>query len=52
MSKGSLLHKGGKGAHYMTSSELILKLVEMILTEREKSINLQSKLEENKKNED
>lgn len=36
----------------MTSSELILKLVEMILTEREKSINLQSKLEESKKNED
>lgn len=36
----------------MTNSDLILKLIEMLLTEKEKSNRLQSKLEENKKNED
>ena len=35
----------------MTNSELILKLIEMLLTEKEKNDNLQSKLEENKKSE-
>ena len=35
----------------MTNSELILKLIEMILAEKEKNDNLQSKLEENKKSE-
>ena len=33
----------------MTNSDLILKLVEMLLAERDKNNNLQSKLEENKK---
>ena len=36
----------------MTNSELILKLIEMLLTEKEKNNQLQSKLEETKKNED
>ncbi len=36
----------------MTHPELILKLVEMLLAERDKSNNLQSKLEEHKKNKD
>ncbi len=35
----------------MTNSELILKLIEMLLTERDKNNNLQSNLEENKKSE-
>ncbi len=35
----------------MTNSELILKLIEMLLAEKEKNDNLQSKLEENKKSE-
>lgn len=35
----------------MTNSELILKLIEMLLTERDKNNTLQSKLEENKKSE-
>ena len=35
----------------MTNSDLILKLIEMLLTERDKNNNLQSKLEENKKSE-
>ena len=35
----------------MTNSELILKLIEMLLTEKEKNNQLQSKLEETKKNE-
>lgn len=52
MSKGSLLHKDGKGVNKMTHPELILKLVEMLLAERDKSNNLQSKLEEHKKNKD
>ena len=33
----------------MTNSDLILKLIEMLLAERDKNNNLQSKLEENKK---
>lgn len=33
----------------MTNSELILKLIEMLLNERDENNNLQSKLEENKK---
>ena len=35
----------------MTNSELILKLIEMLLKEKDKNNNLQSKLEENKKSE-
>ena len=35
----------------MNNSDLILKLIEMLLAEREKNYNLQSKLEENKKSE-
>ena len=35
----------------MTNSELILKLIEMLLAEKEKNDNLQSKLEENIKSE-
>ena len=35
----------------MTNSDLILKLIEIFLAERDKNNNLQSKLEENKKSE-
>ena len=49
MSEGSLLDKGGKGVYDMTQAELILKLVEKLLEERDKNNNLQSKLEEIKK---
>ena len=35
----------------MTNSDLILKLVEMLLTERTNNNELQAKLEENKKSE-
>ena len=35
----------------MTNSDLILKLIEQLLTERENNIKLQSQLEENKKSE-
>ena len=38
-------------ANGMTNSDLILKLIEMLLAERDKNNNLQSKLEENKKSE-
>lgn len=36
----------------MTQPDLILKLVEMLLTERDKNNNLQSQLEEQKKSKD
>lgn len=36
----------------MTQAELILKLVERLLAERDKNNNLQSKLEETKKSKD
>ena len=36
----------------MTQPDLILKLVEQLLAEREKNIILQSKLEESKKSKD
>ena len=52
MSKGSHLHKDGKGANEMTQPELILKLIEQLMAEREKSIKLQSQLEEYKKGKD
>ncbi len=52
LSKGSLLHKDGKGENNMTQPELILKLIEMLLHEKEKNIQIQSKLEENKKSKD
>ena len=38
-------------ANGMTNSDLILKLIEMLLAEIDKNNNLQSKLEENKKSE-
>ena len=36
----------------MTQPDLILKLVEMLLSERDKNNNLQSQLEEQKKSKD
>ena len=36
----------------MTQAELILKLVEKLLAERDRNSNLQSKLEEQKKSKD
>ena len=52
MSKGSLLHKDGKGVYDMTQAELIRDLVEKLLAERDKNNQLQSKLEEYKKSKD
>ncbi len=52
MSKGSLLHKDGKGVYDMTQAELILQLVEKLLAERDKNNNLQSQVEESKKSKD
>ena len=46
------LHKDGKGANKMTQPELILKLVEQLIAEKEKNIKLQSQLEEYKKGKD
>lgn len=46
------LHKDGKGANEMTQPELILKLVEQLIAEKEKNIKLQSQLEEYKKGKD
>ena len=51
MSKGSLLHKDGRGVYDMTQPELILRLVEMLLAERDKSNDL-AKAKENKKDKD
>lgn len=50
--KAGLLHKDGKGGNKMTQPELILKLVEMLLAEKDKSNKFQSKLEEQKKSKD
>lgn len=50
--KRQFLLKSGKGANKMTHPELILKLVEQLLAEREKNIKLQSQLEEYKKSKD
>ena len=47
MPKGNLLLKDGKEAFYMTQSDLILRLIEMLLNEKDKSIN-QSKAKETK----
>ena len=47
-----LLHKDGKGVNEMTHPDLILKLIEMLLAERDKNSNLQSQLEEYKKSKD
>lgn len=52
LSKGSLLHKDGKGVLDMTYPELILKMVEKLLEEKDKNYELQSKLEEYKKSKD
>ena len=46
------LHKDGKGVNKMTQPDLILKLVEQLLAEREENIKLQSQLEEYKKSKD
>ena len=51
LSKGSYLQGTERGANYMTNPELILKLVEMLLDERDRNNLLQSHLEENKKSE-
>ena len=51
LSKGSYLQGTERGANDMTNSDLILKLIEILLAERDKNNNLQSKLEENKKSE-
>ena len=45
-----VLTQSGKGANVMTQPELILRLVEMLLAERDK--NNQLKVEENKKDKD
>lgn len=52
MSKGSLLHKDGKEANTMTQPELILKLFEMLLAEKDKNNKLQAELEKQKKSKD
>ena len=52
MSKGSSLHKNRKEGTTMTHPELILKLIEQLLAEKEKNIKLQSLLEEYKKSKD
>ena len=41
-----------RGANEMTQPELILKLIEQLMAEREKNIKLQSQLEEYKKGKD
>ena len=46
------LHKDGKGAITMTQPDLILKLIEQLIAEKEKNIKLQSQLEEYKKGKD
>ena len=45
-----VLTQSGKGENVMTQPELILRLVEMLLAERDK--NNQLKVEENKKDKD
>ena len=45
-----VLTQSGKGVNVMTQPELILRLVEMLLAERDK--NNQLKVEENKKDKD
>ena len=49
--EGSYLQGTERRANYMTNPELILKLVEMLLDERDRNNLLQSHLEENKKSE-
>lgn len=46
------LHKDGKWAITMTQPDLILKLIEQLIAEKEKNIKLQSQLEEYKKGKD
>lgn len=45
MSKGNLLLKDGRGAINMTQADLILRLIEMLLSEKDKNVN-QSNAEE------
>ena len=51
LSKGSLLLKDGKEVNEMTQPELILRLVEMILAEKDKNNN-STNAEKNKKDKD
>ena len=51
MSKGGLFHKDGKGVNEMTQLDLILRLAEMLLEQKEQNNN-QLKVEENKKSKD
>ena len=51
LSKGSSYIER-KGANEMTQPDLILKLVEMLLAERDKNNHFQSQLEEQKKSKD
>ena len=48
----AVLTQSGKGANEMTQPELILKLIEQLMAEKEKNIKLQSQLEEYKKGKD
>ena len=50
--KRQFLLKNGKGANKMTQPDLIQKLIEQLLAEREKNIELQLQLEEIKKGKD
>ena len=51
MSKGSLLHKDGKGAFKMTAHDAILRLVDMLMLEKDKNIQLQLQQEKQKQEE-
>ena len=51
-SKRQFLLKNGKGANEMIQPDLIQKLIEQLLAEREKNIKLQLQLEEIKKGKD
>lgn len=48
----AVLTQRGKGASEMTQPDLIQKLIEQLLAEREKNIRLQLQLEEIKKGKD
>ena len=49
--KGNLYLKMERRANNMTNPELILKMIEMLLAERDKNNQLQSELEKKKKSE-
>ncbi len=52
MSKGSLLHKGGKEDFYMTAHDAILRLVDLLMQEKDKNTQLQLKLQQEKQKQD